>query len=140
MISFPYFMAFLLLVLVLLYLGFLLHGLIFVHIFHFFLSFMTIFSSCHFLLILYVAFFTSLRGVFFFALQYILTSYVLYTVSTVYMCQSESHNSTPSTPCFPLGILMFVFYLCVSINFSLSFKVCLLFTFYFFMVFMCSVY
>ena len=48
------------------------------------------------------------------------------------MCQSQSPNSTPSTTAFPLVSLKFVLYLCVSINFSLSFKVRLLFTFYFF--------
>ena len=40
---------------------------------------------------------------------------ILYTVSIVYMCQSQSPSSSHPTP-FPLGIHTFVLYICVQIR------------------------
>ena len=40
---------------------------------------------------------------------------ILYIVSILYMCQSQSPNSSHPTP-FPLGIHTFVLYICVSIS------------------------
>ena len=50
------------------------------------------------------------------AIQYVLLSFLFYTYSIVYICQSQSPNS--SYPPFPLGIHTFVLYVCLYFYFA----------------------